>query len=293
MPQIAQDVATQVAVASRWTTALSTLVGSFGPRSWDDVENTVDHVLTGNPTMPPPLRGGRSIERTLGGYESAHRIVLAGLGEVAPEAALRWARLRLGMRGPEARTMVPIAGGVVEALLNDLAEMFGAPGRRVPLDVVVLENLAEVTGLQSSAVLLSAFQPGPDAPDALPSRACQTLYSLRGYDEALVRHAAVLRLHILGFDPHGQVRSARMLERAANQTLRAYAEVIAAMGDARDAAVRAASRPLAQRIQASRPQLQTTEFVPGALPGRQDSLPGWASLGHRLVDGTRVPGLEP
>jgi hypothetical protein len=291
MPQTAQDAATQIAVAARWTTALSTLVGSFGPGTWVDVEDTVDHVLAGNPAMPPRLRGDRPLERTLGGYESAHRIVLAGLGGVAPEAALRWARLRLGMRGPETRTMVPIAGGAVEALLSDLAEMFGAPGRQVPLDVVVLEHLAEAAGLQASAVLLAAFRPGPDAPDAQPSRACQTLCSMRGYDEALIRSATVLQLHILGFDPHGQVRSARMLERAANPTLRAYAEVIAAMGDARDAAIRAASRPLAERIQPCRSQ--STQFVPGTSPGRQKDRPGWASLGHRLVDGTRIPGLEP
>ena len=291
MPQTAQDVGTQIAATARWTTALSTLVGSFGPGTWVDVEDTVDHVLAGNPALPPRMRGDRPLERTLGGYESAHRIVLAGLGEVAPEAALRWARLRLGMRGPEARTMVPIAGGAVEALLSDLAEMFGAPGRQVPLDVVVLEHMAEAAGLQASAVLLAAFRPGPDAPDAQPSRACQALCSMRGYDEALIRNGAVLRLEILGFDPHGQVRSARMLERATNPTLRAFAEVVAAMGDARDAAIRAASRPLAERIHPCRPQ--STQFVPGTLPERQKGRSGWASLGHRMVDGTRIPGLEP
>jgi hypothetical protein len=278
------------AVPARWTTALSTVIGSFGPRSWDDVENTVDHILTGDPAVPPPLRGGRSIELTLGGYESAHRIVLAGLCEVAPAMALRWARLRTGLRGVEARTMTPIAGGVIETLLSDLAEMFGAPGRRVPLDVLVLEDLVEAAGVPASAVLLAAFQPGPDAADAMPSRACQTLCAMRGYDEALTRHAAAMRLHILGFDPHGQVRAARMLEQAANPTLRVYAEVIAAMGDSRDAAIRAAARPLAQRIQASRPQPQSVPAIPTP---RAAGVPGWANLGHRLVGDATVPGLEP
>lgn len=278
MPQT--DVTQGLAVSARWMSSLSTLVASFGPRSWEDVETTVDHVLTGTPQVPPRLTGTRAIERTLSGYEAAHRTVLEGLGDVPAGVALRWARLRTALRGPMPRTMMPVAGGVVEVLLEDVANAFGASVRRVPVDVVVLERLVVEVGLPDTSVLLSAFQPGPDSKDAMPSRACDTLAAMRGYDESLVRHAATMRLHLLGLDPRAQVRSARMLERAATPTLRAYAEVVAAWGESPESAVRAAARPLAQRLEASRPQPPRLD----AVPNQRQPMAGWGALGRRMVE---------
>jgi hypothetical protein len=273
---------TQPRVPTRWVDSLETLLGSLGPRRWEDVEDAVDHVLTGIPLIPPTFTGGRPQERALSGYESAHRLVLAGLESVPPKVALRWARLSMSIREPFAKTMVPIGHGVVEALLDELADTFDAPGRHVPLDLTVLESMAAELGLGESAVLLSAFQLGPETLDAAPSRACLTLTALHGYEEALTRHAAVMRTHILAFDPQGQCRSAQMLGRASTTTLRVYAAVIDAMAESRDPAVRAATRLLVQRRDASRPAVSTASLMN----------PSWQRLGQRL-DHVPTPRVSP
>ncbi|MBU4215542.1 MAG: hypothetical protein KJ792_12900 [Actinobacteria bacterium] len=282
MPQT--DVTQGLAISARWMSSLSTLVASFGPRSWEDVESTVDYVLTGTPQVPPQLTRTREIERTLSGYEAAHRTVLEGLGEVPTGVVLRWARLRTALRGRVPGTMMPVAGGLVEVLLEDASNAFGPSAPRVPVDVVVLERLVEEVGLPATSVLLAAFQPGPDSTDPLPSRACDALAAMRGYDESLVRHAATMRLHMLGFDPRAQVRAARMLERAATPTLRAYAEVVAAWGESSEAAVRAAARPLAQRLEASRPQPRRLDAVPSQRQQLADrGAPGYQAVGISWV----------
>ncbi|MCL2455588.1 MAG: hypothetical protein FWD18_09875 [Micrococcales bacterium] len=276
-----QQVATQASsaeaeVPTRWVDALSTLLGWSGPRRWEDVEDALDYVLSGTPATPPDFVGGRPQESVLSGYEAAHRIVLTGLGDVPARVALRWARLWMSLQDPIAKTMVPIGGGLIEALLDDLADVFGAPSHRVPLDVAVLEVMTAQLGLPDSAVLLSAFQPGPEARDSIPSRACLTLTAMRGYDESLIRHAAVLRSHILDLDPEGQCHATRMLGRASTTTLRMYGGVIDALAQSPDPTVRASTRVLIQRRDASRPSI-TVEPLQS---------PSWARLG-RLI--TTVP----
>lgn len=279
----------EVEIPARWTSSLSTMVTSFGPRSWEDVEATLDHLLTGTPALPPRLDGGRARERSLSGYETAHRVVLSGLADVPPAVVLRWARLRLLLVGPAPRTMMPTAAGVVEVLLDDMATVFDAPRNPVPVDVAVLEAMVEQAGLPATSVLLSAFQPGPQAQDPLPSRACETLVVMRGYDEALVRHAAVMRLHLMGFDPRGQVRATRMLAHAATGTLRVYAEAVATLAESAEPTVRAAARPLVQRIEASHPHAPLVDEVPplhgpllDEVPHQRPPLADWGALGRRM-----------
>ncbi len=260
-------------VPARWTDAVATLLGSLGPRRWEDVEDAVDYVLTGTPSTPPTFDGGRAREQALGGYEAAHRTVLAGLADVPPVVAVRWARLLASIRPPSTRTMMPLAGGLFEALLDDMAEVFDARHHNIGIDVSVLEDMAVELGLPVSSVLRSAFTMGPDSLDPIPSKACLALCAMHGYDGALLRHAAVMRVHIAQSDAATQCRADRMLARAANTTLRVYADVIDAMAVSPDPEVRASTRPLVQRRDASRPSLAvepaTTE-------------PSWAGLGRRL-----------
>jgi hypothetical protein len=274
MPTVAaQTTQVSLTVSPRWIDALSTLLGSLGPRRWEDVEDGVDYVLSGRPPVPPAFNGGRPLEQALSGYEAAHRIVLAGLGDAPIDVAIRWARLRGSMRPAFARTMTVVGEGLVEILLDDLAETFGAPSRRVPLSIRVLEDMTVSRGMAASAVLLSGMRLGPDSHDPLPSRACLTLTAMRGYDDALIRHAGEIRLHILGFDAYSQVRSAKMLERASTTTLRVYADVIDALARSADLAVRAVARGLQQRLNASRPTVAAPMMTPSAT---------WATLGNRL-----------
>ncbi|MCL2091696.1 MAG: hypothetical protein FWH11_10960 [Micrococcales bacterium] len=259
-------------VPARWTDAVATLLGSLGPRRWEDVEDAVDYVLTGTPATPPTFDGGRARERMLGGYETAHRSVLAGLADVPPVVAVRWARLLATIRPPSSRTMMPLASGLFESLLDDMAEVFDARHHNIGIDVLVLEDMAVGLGLPASSVLRSAFTMGPDSRDPVPSPACLALSAMHGYDAALLRHAAVIRVHIAQSDTVTQCRADRMLARAANTTLRVYGDVIDAMAASPDPEVRASTRPLVQRRDASRP-------TPAAEPTTD---PPWARLGHRL-----------
>lgn len=258
-------------VPARWTDAVATLLGSLGPRRWEDVEDAVDYVLTGTPATPPAFDGGRAREHALSGYEAAHRIVLAGLAEVPPVVAVRWGRLLASIRPATRRTMMPLAGGLFEALLDDLGEVFDAQHHNIGIDVSVLEGMAVELGLPASSVLRSAFTVGPDSPDPIPSRACLALAAMHGYDTALLRHAAVMRVHIAQSDAATQCRCDRMLAHAANTTLRVYGDVIDAMAASPDPQVRASTRPLVQRRDASRP------FAP-----EPTADPSWGVPGHRL-----------
>ncbi|MCL2467937.1 MAG: hypothetical protein FWF02_00390 [Micrococcales bacterium] len=264
-PQVVQPPAmspspavTTTQVPARWTDALGTVLGSLGPRRWEDIEDAVDYVLTGTPSTPPSFVGGFGKEQQLGGYETAHRIVLAGMSAVPPIVAIRWARLLQAIRTPNPRTMVPLAGGLFETLLEDIADVFGV--HHIALDVAVLEDMAVELGLPPSAVLASAFTVGPDAHDPMPSRACVALSVMRGYDAALLRHAATLRVHIAQSNPASQCRANRMLARAANTTLRVYGQVIDAMTASPDPQVRASTRPLVQRRDVCR-QVVVDELV--------------------------------
>lgn len=268
---LAQPAVATPQVPARWTDAVATLLGSLGPRRWEDVEDAVDYVLTGTPATPPTFDGGRAQEHGLSGYETAHRIVLAGLGEVPSVVAVRWARLLASIRHASTRTMMPLAGGLFETLLDDMAEVFDAQHHHIGIDVSVLEDMAVEMGLPPSSVLRSAFSMGPDSKDPIPSRACLALAAMHGYDAALLRHAAVMRVHIAQSDAPTQCRADRMLARAANTTLRVYGDVIDAMAASPDAEVRASTRPLVQRRDASRPVV-TAELTD----------PSWARLGRRL-----------
>ncbi len=271
---LAQPAVATPQVPARWTDAVATLLGSLGPSRWEDVEDAVDYVLTGTPSTPPSFGGGRARERALSGYEAAHRTVLAGLADVPPIVAVRWARLLASIRPPSIRTMTPLAGGLFESLLDDMAEVFDARHHHIAIDVSVLEDMAVELGLPVSSVLRSAFTMGPDSPDPIPSRACLALTAMHGYDAALIRHAAVMRVHIAQSDVATQCRADRMLARAANTTLRVYGDVIDAMAVSPDPEVRASTRPLVQRRDASRPTLAVEPDL------------AWASLGRRL---SRVP----
>jgi len=257
-PQSPSPAVTSWPVPPRWTDALGTVLGALGPRRWEDIEDAVDYVLTGVPATPPSFDGGCPKDHSLGGYNTAHRIVLAGLSAVPAIVAIRWARLLQVVRPPSQRTMEPIAGGLFEALLDDIADVFGV--HHVPIDVAVLEDMAVELGLPPSSVLASAFAMGPDARDPMPSRACVTLSVMRGYDAALLRHAATLRTSIAQSDPASQCRAGRMLARAANTTLRVYGQVIDAMTTSADPQVRASTRSLVQRRDACR-QVVVDELV--------------------------------
>ncbi|MDR3068884.1 MAG: hypothetical protein LBU50_05210 [Cellulomonas sp.] len=270
---LAQPAFATPQVPPRWTDAVATLLGSLGPRRWEDVEDAVDYVLTGTPSTPPIFDGGRARERGLSGYETAHRTVLTGLAEVPPVVAVRCARLLASIRPPSVRTMMPLSGGLFESLLDDMAEVFDARHHHIAIDVSVLEDMAVELGLPVSSVLRSGFMMGPDSSDPVLSRACLALTAMHGYDAALLRHAAVLRVHISQSDSVTQCRADRMLARAANTTLRAYADVIDAMAASPDPQVRASARPLVQRRAASRPTQAVEPAATNRLPRRLPYVP--------------------
>jgi hypothetical protein len=96
---------------------------------------------------------------------------------------------------------------------------------------------------------------------------------MHGYDAALLRHAAVMRVHIAQSDAATQCRADRMLAYASNTTLRVYGDVIDAMAASSDPEVRASTRPLVQRRDASRPTMVVDPVLTD---------PPWGRLGRRL-----------
>lgn len=224
-----------------------------------------DFVLTGSPASVlkrlSGITGGPAMLGVVTWHVDAEtqalRAVLAQLGDLAPDAVVRWGQVAEAAATASSYLygLDPVAGARwPEALVLQIATAYetrGARGRpgtppTVPVYVDVLERALTAAGAAPSALLVAAFREAAGG-RVYSNVARDTLTRMAGYGDAVARHADVLRRAIRGQGANGRLLGIGMLAKVPDAVLILFADELAELATSTSSQVRKAAGPLAAR----------------------------------------------
>ena len=234
-----------------------------------DVEKSLarevrDFVLTGAqaPSLTPAAGARNQLPYALGVFHGpfgsasadAWRTFYSAFNDVDVAVALRWAQLLELQSGTHyLMSMQPVAGARwAEALLIQIFSAFsiahaaGAPGQPVPLHHLMLERMLTAAGAAPGDLLAEGFRL-PPGNGWHGGRARAALRVLAGYDDAVRRHADLLRPVVTTPKAEARMVALEMLEATSPETLRIFAAELSELATSTSSQVRAGAGPLIAR----------------------------------------------
>jgi len=263
------DADADIEVPRRWRKALESVLARLD-RGHPDLPGALrDYVLTGSPESalgrvarcddaPGALAlWGSSGYPSVGDLEQSF---YAGFESVPPEVALRWARVLevVLVRNAYMLSLDPVGGGHwAEALVVQLTNVYASDGRSmpkgIPVDHEVIERLLAESGANPSDLLATAFRPSQAAGSYRYGRLREALRLLAGYEQAVRRHADVLRAVMRVPRAENQLLALEMLGPLGPDTLALFATELAEMATSTSSQVRAGATGPLMKVDAVAP----------------------------------------